>query len=73
MFFPTSYDTAAGWNFAFRPAPLVIPRDPAAALLFAAHMDRRADAALVENRPDAADRFAHAAYEARRRAEAVRP
>ena len=29
MFFPVSYDAITGWELAFHPAPLVIPRDQA--------------------------------------------
>jgi hypothetical protein len=51
-----------------RPA-IVIPSDPAAALAFARRIDREADHHLAEGRRELAERLAHAACEARFRAE----
>lgn len=44
---------------------LTIPRAPAAALAFAAHLDRQADVLLCEGRAIVAERLSHVAAEAR--------
>lgn len=64
--------TSAGLRLACHPIPHAIPPDPAAALVFAARMDRLADLHLSEGRGHVADRLAHLALEARCRNEKVR-
>ena len=63
-----NFPTAGGPRLANHPAPLVIPRDRAAALAFAQHCDLRADLLLSEGCTIHAERLAHLALEARTRA-----
>jgi len=60
--------TSAGARLVSARRPLVIPTDPAAALIFAREADRHADHMLAHGRSEQADRLAHAACEARARA-----
>lgn len=60
--------TAYGPRLATAPRPLFIPSDPAAALAFARYADHRADLLLAQGRREEAERWAHAAFEARARA-----
>lgn len=64
--------TTAGRRLVSHPIPLAIPRDPAAALVFAALHDRRADHLLAEGRFVQAEAAAHLALEARCRAMGAR-
>lgn len=54
------------------PMPLVIPTDPAAALIFASRIDREADQMLADGRCIRAEQLAHLALEARARATGAR-
>ena len=62
------FPTAGGPRLTNHPAPLVIPRDRAAALVFAQHCDLRADLLLSEGCTIQAERLAHLALELRTRA-----
>lgn len=68
MHIATTLPTAYGPRLASAPAPLVIPRDPAAALALAATLDREADLHQNEGRAFHADRLSHLALEVRCRA-----
>lgn len=70
MAVPPKITTFFGARFAAAPKPLCIPRDPDAAAAFAARADAAADRALQAGRVRLAESLAHAAYEARCRAEA---
>ena len=63
-----TFSTGGGRRLVNHPAPLVIPRDRAAALAFAQHCDLRADLLLSEGCTIQAERLAHLALEARTRA-----
>lgn len=54
------------------PTPLVIPTDPAAALVFASRIDREADHMLADGRCIRAEQLSHLALEARCRATGAR-
>ena len=64
--------TSAGRRFADMPPRHIIHADSAAALMFAAQHDRRADHLLAESRFVQAESAAHLALEARCRALGVR-
>ena len=64
MFTP-KLPTATGSRSADTPPRHIIPTDPAAALVFAAQHDRRADHLLAEGRFVQAEAAAHLALEAR--------
>ncbi len=64
----TMLSTAYGPRLAAPPRPLLIPTDPATALAFARNAERRADLLLGQGRREEAERWAHAAFEARARA-----
>ena len=64
--------TSAGLCFTDRPSRHVIPADPAAALVFAAQHDRRADHLLAEGWFVQAEAAAYLALQARCRAQGVR-
>lgn len=68
MYISHTLPTAAGPRRVAHPTPIAIPRDPAAALAFAAIHDRRADHLLAEGRFAQAEAAAHLALEARCRA-----
>lgn len=72
MFIPSKIKTAYGTRLASAPSPVVIPRDPVAAALFATKADHAADEALNAGRFVQAERLSHAAFEARCRAEGRR-
>ena len=63
---------SAGLRIAETPPRRVIPADPAAALVFAAQHDRRADHLWAEGRFVQAEAAAHLALEARCRALGMR-
>ena len=65
MFTHTTFLMATGERVDSNPVPLRIPLQPAAALAFAAKLDRQADFALAEGRTAQADRLSHMAHDLR--------
>lgn len=70
--FPTGkFQTSAGYHLTTTPSWLTFPPTPAGLLEFARNADAASDQLLAAGQVASAERLAHAAYEARCRAEAA--
>ena len=67
MYIPHKFPMAYGRALSSPPRRITIPTEPGAAMVFAIHADREADAMLAAGRFDQAERLSHAALEARTR------